>query len=165
MSKSQLPPGQRQLRVGEEVRHALSSIFERAEMRDPVLSSVAVTITEVRISPDLRQATVFVMPLGGGGEENVIAALGRAKGFLRRRLGSSVRLRVVPDLTFRIDPSFAEADRIERLLRDPLVARDLGHDHGFPGETPEAPEGEGEGDEQSSGESDTSADSGDHRGG
>ena len=128
MSKSQLPPGQRQLRVGEELRHALSSIFERAEIRDPILSSVAVTITEVRISPDLRQATVFVMPLGGGAENEVIAALGRARGFLRRRLGSSVRLRVVPDLTFRIDPSFAESDRIERLLRDPLVARDLGPD-------------------------------------
>ena len=151
MSKSQSPPGQRQLRVGEELRHALSSIFERAEMRDPVLSSVAVTITEVRISPDLRQATVFVMPLGGGGEDDVIAALGRAKGFLRRRLAASVRLRVLPDLFFRIDPSFAESDRIERLLRDPLVARDLGPDRTDPSED----DGDGE----------RSSDDGEQRGG
>ena len=84
-----------------------------------------ITVTEVRISPDLRQATVFVMPLGGRDEPAVIAALGRAKGFLRRRIAQSVHLKFVPDLTFRIDRSFEQADRITRMLREPAVSRDL----------------------------------------
>ena len=125
MSKQEVPVGQRQLRVGEEVRHALAWILERGNIRDPVLATVAITVTEVRISPDLRQATVFVMPLGGRDEPAVIAALGRAKGFLRRRIAQSVHLRFVPDLTFRIDRSFEQADRITRMLREPAVSRDL----------------------------------------
>lgn len=125
MSKQEVPVGQRQLRVGEEVRHALAWILERGDIRDPVLATVAITVTEVRISPDLRQATVFVMPLGGRDEPAVIAALGRAKGFLRRRIAQSVHLRFVPDLTFRIDRSFEQADRITRMLREPAVSRDL----------------------------------------
>lgn len=125
MSKERIPVGQRQLRVGEEVRHALAWILERGDIRDPVLASVAITVTEVRISPDLRHATVFVMPLGGREEPAVIAALSRAKGFLRRRIAQSVHLKFVPDLIFRIDGSFEEADRITRMLKEPAVSRDL----------------------------------------
>jgi ribosome-binding factor A len=125
MSKANLPSGQRQLRVGEELRHALAWILERQEIRDPELAGLTVTVTEVRVSPDLRQATVFVVALGGGRERDLVDALERAKGFLRRRVGETVRLRVVPQLSFRIDRSFDAADRIGRALRDPLVARDL----------------------------------------
>jgi ribosome-binding factor A len=125
MSKEDVPVGQRQLRVGEELRHALARILERGDIRDPVLAAVAVTVTEVRVSPDLRQATVFVMPLGGREETAVMAALGRAKGFLRRRIAQSVRLKFAPDLTFRMDRSFEQADRITRILREPAVSRDL----------------------------------------
>jgi ribosome-binding factor A len=128
MSREDGPVGQRQLRVGEELRHALAWILERGEVHDPAVATVAVTVTEVRISPDLRQATVFVMPLGGREEASVVAALGRAKGFLRRRIAESVRLKFVPDLAFRIDRSFEQADRITRILRDPAVSRDIGHD-------------------------------------
>ena len=128
MSRVDRPVGQRQLRVGEELRHALARILERGEIRDPVLATVAVTVTEVRLSPDLRQATVFVMPLGGREETSVLRALTRARGFLRRRIAQSVYLKFVPDLAFRVDRSFEQADRIARILRDPTVARDIEHD-------------------------------------
>lgn len=128
MSRDDRPVGQRQLRVGEELRHALARILERGEIRDPVLATVAVTVTEVRLSPDLRQATVFVMPLGGREETSVVRALTRARGFLRRRIAESVYLKFVPDLSFRVDRSFEQADRITQILRDPVVARDIGHD-------------------------------------
>jgi ribosome-binding factor A len=128
MSREGGPVGQRQLRVGEELRHALAWILERGEVRDPALATVAVTVTEVRISPDLRQATVFVVPLGGREEASVVAALARAKGFLRRRIAESVRLKFVPDLAFRVDRSFDQADRIARILRDPAVFRDIEHE-------------------------------------
>lgn len=125
MSRDDQPSGQRQLRVGEELRHSLAWIIERGELRDPALTEAPVTVTEVRISPDLRQATVFVMPLGGVAQDAVLAALTRARGFLRRRIAAGVKLKYVPDLTFRIDRSFEEADRIARALRQPQVARDL----------------------------------------
>ena len=125
MSRDNRPSGQRQLRVGEELRHALAHILERGELHDPVLAATAVTVTEVRVSPDLRQARVYVMPLGGSRQEAVVAALMRARGFLRRRLAGSIELKFVPDLAFRLDRSFDEADRIERALRQPEVARDL----------------------------------------
>jgi ribosome-binding factor A len=128
MSKTDVPVGQRQLRVAEEVRHALAWILERGDIRDPVLAAIPVTVTEVRISPDLRQATVFVMPLGGRDEMAVMAALARAKGFFRRQIAHSVHLKFVPDLTFRIDRSFEQADRIARVLREPEVSRDLRSD-------------------------------------
>ncbi|OHC73979.1 MAG: ribosome-binding factor A [Rhodospirillales bacterium RIFCSPLOWO2_12_FULL_58_28] len=126
-------PSQRQLRVGEELRHALALILERGEIRDPGLAGVSVTVTEIRIGPDLRNATVYVMPLGGGGKETVVEALTRARPFLRRRLADAVKLRHVPDLSFRADPSFDEASRIEALLRSPTIKRDLDikdKDHG-----------------------------------
>lgn len=130
MLRDNQPLGQRQLRVGEELRHALAWTIERGELRDPALAKSLVTVTEVRISPDLRQATVFVMPLGGTEQDDVLAALTRARGFLRRRIAGSVKLKYVPELTFRLDRSFEEADRIERALRQPEVVRDLSSDAG-----------------------------------
>ena len=121
-------PSQRQLRVGEELRHALAWILERGEVRDPGLHGTPVTVTEVSVSPDLRNATAFVMSLGGQDLEGVIAALNRARPFLRRRLAQQVKLRLAPDIVFRADPTFDQADRIDRLLRDPQVARDLHRD-------------------------------------
>ena len=109
-------PSQRQLRVGEELRHALAGILGRGEMRDPGLEDVPITVTEVRMSPDLRNATVFITPLGGGEVQAVIEALNRARPFLRRRVAQAVRLKYVPDLAFRADQSFDEAERIAALL-------------------------------------------------
>lgn len=125
MRKTERGPTQRQLRVGEELRHVLASLFEKGEIRDPGLVGVSVTVTEVRVGADLRSATAFVVPLGGGESEPMLSALARARPFLRRRIAEEVRLKFVPDLLFRLDPSFDEAQRIEALLRDPAVARDL----------------------------------------
>ena len=127
-------PSQRQLRVGEELRHALAAIFERGELRDPALA-VPITVTEVRMSPDLRQALVFVMPLGGIGSEGLLAALIRARGYLRRRIAAAVRLRSAPNLNFRMDVSFQSAGHINQLLHSPYVARDLRSDAAEPGAT------------------------------
>jgi len=121
-------PSQRQLRVGEELRHAVAWILERGEIRDPGLGGQPVTVTEVRVSPDLRYATAYVMPLGGVATESVVAALNRAAPFIRRRIGKAVKLRYLPALTFVADSSFDEAAHIDALLRDPAVARDLGAD-------------------------------------
>ena len=114
---------QRQLKVGEEVRHALASILERGQVRG--LGDVTVTVTEVRMSPDLRNADAFVIPLGGDDGGAAVAALTRAKPFLRRQVARSVSLKYVPDLSFIADVSFDEARRIDALLRRPDVARDL----------------------------------------
>jgi ribosome-binding factor A len=118
-------PGQRQLRVGEELRHALASIFERGQVRDPGLEGVSVTVTEVRMSPDLRNSTVFVMPLGGGDTGPLIDALRRAKPYLRSQVARTVRLKRVPDMDFRPDGSFDYARQVDALLSEPRVARDL----------------------------------------
>lgn len=119
-------PRQRQLRFGEEIRHALAWIIERGEIRDPRLIGLPVTVTEVRVSPDLRNATVFVIPLGGGGDQKaLIAALDAATPFLRHRVAQSVTLKYVPRLTFKADDSFDQASRIHDLLKEPAVARDL----------------------------------------
>lgn len=127
MSKGEIKtPRQRQLRVGEELRHALAHLLERGEVHDPGLSGAPVTVTEVRVSPDLRNATVFIMPLGGAAEAGAVDALVRARGFLRSRVAELVRLRITPAFSFRLDPSFDEAGHIESLLRRPEVARDLG---------------------------------------
>lgn len=118
-------PSQRQLRVGEEVRHALALAFERGEIRDPALVGRSMTVTEVRISPDLKNATAFVMPLGGGDAEEAVAALNRAASYLRGWVGKQVRLRYVPKINFRFDDSFDEAGRLDALLHDPRVVRDV----------------------------------------
>ncbi len=121
-------PSQRQLRVGEELRHVLAAALERGDVHDPALAGRAVTVTEVRVSPDLRNATVFVMPLGGGDEGPVMQALARARPFLRRVVARQVQLRYTPDLRFEVDRSFDTADRIERLLQRPEVRRDVAGD-------------------------------------
>ena len=118
-------PSQRQLRVGEEIRHALAWILERGEVRDPGLHGMPVTVTEVSVSPDLRNALVFVVSLGGEDMAGAVEALNRARSFLRRRVAGSVKLRYVPDLSFKADISFDEAAHIDQLLHDPRVARDL----------------------------------------
>jgi ribosome-binding factor A len=130
-------PSQRQLRVGEEIRHALADIFRRGEFRDPALRDLNVTVTEVRISPDLKNATAFIVPLGGGHPE-LIAALNRAAHFLRGQVAAQTRLQFAPRLSFQVDSSFDYAANIDRLLHDPAVARDLAE-----GEPQEAPEPDG----------------------
>jgi ribosome-binding factor A len=118
-------PGQRQLRVGEELRHAVVHIFTRAHFRDPILAGLHVTVTEVRVSPDLRNATAFVVPFGGGDAEALVAALNRAGGFVRAQLAHEVKLRYTPSIRFAIDSAFDNAGRIDQLLHDPRVARDV----------------------------------------
>jgi len=120
----------RQLRVGEEIRHCLAEIFGRGDLHDPELAGVSLTVTEVRISPDLRNATAFVLPFGGGDIDAALAALGRAAPYLRSRIGKQLRLRYLPTLSFRRDPSFDTATRIDEILRSPDVARDLAEPDG-----------------------------------
>lgn len=118
-------PSQRQLRVGEELRHVLTEILARGELRDPALVGAAITVTEVRVSPDLKNATAFVVPFAGGDATALAKALGHAAPFLRRHLADQMRLQFVPQLRFEPDRSFDQAERIDRLLRDPQVARDV----------------------------------------
>jgi len=116
---------QRQLRVGELVRHALADMLIRGEVHDPVLEGHMITVPEVRMTGDLRLATVYVMPLGGRDAEPVLAALERNKKFLRGEIARRVNLKFAPEIRFRIDERFEEAERIEKLLRTPAVRRDL----------------------------------------
>jgi ribosome-binding factor A len=118
-------PSQRQLRVGEMLRHALSDVLRRGELRDPDLAGVSVTITQVKPSPDMRYATIFCEPLGGKNAKTVIAALNRHKGYLRGEMGRLIALKFTPELRFLEDESFAEAQKIETLLKSSRVARDL----------------------------------------
>jgi ribosome-binding factor A len=118
-------PSQRQLRVGELVRHALAEVLARGEMPDDALTSNPITVPEVRMSPDLRLATAYVMPLGGRNKKAVLNALEHNKKFLRSEVARRVNLKFAPEVRFRIDERFDEAERIERLLRSPEVARDL----------------------------------------
>jgi ribosome-binding factor A len=118
-------PSQRQLRVGELVRHTLAEVLIRGDVHDPVLEGHLITVPEVRMSPDLRLATIYVMPLGGRDEAQVIAALERNKRYLRGVVARSVNLKFAPDIRFRIDDRFDEAERIEKLLLSPAVKRDL----------------------------------------
>jgi ribosome-binding factor A len=135
MSRNKKPkrdsaPGgsQRQLRVGELVRHALADLLARGDVHDPVIEGHLITVPEVRMSPDLRLATVYVMPLAGRDTEQVMAALERNKKFLRGEVSHAVNLKFAPDLRFHIDDRFDEAERIDKLLRSPQVARDLEKD-------------------------------------
>lgn len=123
------PPSQRQLRVGETLRHMLAEIFERETFQDPDLFDVTLTVTQVDSSPDLKHAAVYVMRLGGGDMSPVLAGLGRVKSFLRRQLAKRVRLRQVPDLHFAADTTFDQAEHIDTLLNRPDVARDLMSEH------------------------------------
>jgi ribosome-binding factor A len=118
-------PSQRQLRAGELIRHALVEILREEEIADPDLAGVSVTVSEVRMSPDLRHAVCFVEPLGGQHAPEVIAALNRHARFLRGRLGREIDMKFTPDLKFLHDESFDEATRMSRLFDDPRVRRDL----------------------------------------
>jgi ribosome-binding factor A len=118
-------PSQRQLRAGELVRHALAEILREEDFNEEELRVASVTVTEVRLSPDLKHAIVFIEPLGGGHAGEVVAALNRHAKFLRGRLGHAVVLRFTPDLKFVHDESFAEAERMSRLFDDPRVRADL----------------------------------------
>jgi ribosome-binding factor A len=118
-------PSQRQLRVGELIRHALADMFSRGDIHDPVIETHMITVPEVRMSPDLRLATIYVMPLGGRDAKPVIAALDRNKKYLRGEIAHRVNLKFAPDLRFHIDERFDEAERIEKILRTPEVQRDL----------------------------------------
>ena len=118
-------PSQRQLRVGEEIRHLLAELFERSDMRDPDLRDARITVTSVDVSPDLRNATAFVMPLGGQDKERMLAALKRAAPWFRGRVSEKAGLRSAPEIRFQLDTTFDEADKIGALLRRPDVARDI----------------------------------------
>jgi ribosome-binding factor A len=116
---------QRQLRVGELIRHELADMLSRGEVHDPVIESHMITVPEVRMSPDLRMATIYVMPLGGRDEGDVLDALERNKRYVRGEIARRVNLKFAPEIRFRIDDRFEEAERIEKLLRTPVVQRDL----------------------------------------
>ena len=118
-------PTQRQLRAGELVRHVLVDIFREEEIADPAMAGVSVTVTEVRISPDMRHAIVFVEPLGGENHAEVVAALNRHSKFIRGRLGKLIDLRFTPDLKFLHDESYNEAARMRRLFDNPHIQQDL----------------------------------------
>jgi ribosome-binding factor A len=118
-------PSQRQLRVGELVRHALADMLTRGAVHDPVIQSHLITVPEVRMAADLRLATIYVVPLGGRDASEILAALERNKRFLRGEIARRINLKFAPDIRFRIDERFDEAERIEKLLRTPAVQRDL----------------------------------------
>lgn len=126
--KENRAPGQRQLRVGEELRHLLAELLERGDMRDPDLRDASITVTAVDVSPDLRNATAFVMPLGGQDETRLLAAMRRAAPWFRAQVGERAGLRHAPEIRFEIDRTFDEADKIGALLRRPDVARDIKDD-------------------------------------
>ena len=125
LSSGPRPASQRQLRVGEELRHLLAELLRPGELRDPALREANVTVTEVRLSPDLRNATAFVMPLGGEKAEEIMAGLRRSAPFLKARLARLVDLRHVPNIAFAFDNAFDSAARISTLLASPAVERDL----------------------------------------
>lgn len=128
-------PSQRQLRVGELLRHALADVLNRGNVRDPDLAGVSITVTQVVPSPDMRHALVFCEPLGGRNAGPVIAALNKHKGFLRGEMGRLIALKFTPELRFTEDTSFAEAEKIEVILKSPRVAKDI--------ETPSGSEDDG----------------------
>ena len=120
-------PSQRQLRVGELIRHALAELLTRGDVHDPVIEGHLITVPEVRMSADLRLATIYVMPLGGRDKNDVVAALERNKRYLRGEIARRVNLKFAPEIRFALDERFDEAERIEKLLRTPAVRRDLDH--------------------------------------
>jgi ribosome-binding factor A len=124
--RNQSPASQRQLRVGELIRHEVADMLARGEVHDPVLEGHMITVPEVRMSADLRLATIYIMPLGGRDGKEVLEALERNKRYMRGEIARRVNLKFAPDIRFRIDERFDEAERIEKLLRTPQVQRDLG---------------------------------------
>jgi ribosome-binding factor A len=123
-------PSQRQLRVGEALRHALAEVLRENEIRDPDLEGVSVTITQIKPSPDMRYATVYCEPLGGQNAKEIVAALNRHKGFLRGEMGHLLTMKFTPELRFVEDESFAEAEKIETILKSERVSRDIAAESG-----------------------------------
>jgi ribosome-binding factor A len=123
--QARVGPSQRQLRVAEEIRHVLAGLFERRDFRDPELAAAQLTVTEVRMSPDMKHATVFVARLGRSDADALLPVLKRAAPFLRGQVAQAVRLRYAPDLSFQPDQALEYATKIDRLLHAPEVARDL----------------------------------------
>jgi ribosome-binding factor A len=121
-------PSQRQLRVGETIRHALAELLVRGEIHDDTIASHVITVTEVRMSPDLKMATAYIMPLGGADLKSVLAALEKNRKFIRSEVAHAVNLKFAPDIRFREDETFEEAMRIERLLHSPKVRQDIEKD-------------------------------------
>lgn len=121
-------PNQRMLRVGELVRHALSALFARGEIDDPLLEAKIITVPEVRMSPDLKLASCYIMPLGGEGAEEVAAALNRHNKFIRGRIAPDLELKFAPDFRFFVDETFEQYGRIDAILRSDKVQRDLAKD-------------------------------------
>lgn len=118
-------PSQRQLKVGELIRHALADIFFRGDIVDEVLSRQSLTVPEVRMTPDLKLATAYILPLGGGDAAEAVAHLDKHKRFLRGEVAKRVSLKFMPELRFKVDTSFESSRRIDELLASPTVARDL----------------------------------------
>jgi ribosome-binding factor A len=116
---------QRQLRVGELIRHELADMLSRGDIHDPVIEGHMITVPEVHMTADLRLATIYVMPLGGRDAQEVIAAFDRHKRYVRGEIARRVNLKFAPEIRFRADERFEEAERIEKLLRTPAVQRDL----------------------------------------
>jgi ribosome-binding factor A len=129
-TRSEKGPSQRQLRVGELIRHAMADMLTRGAVHDPVLEGHLITIPEVRMTADLRQATIYVMPLGGRDVKEVIDALNHNRKFLRGEIAHRVNLKFAPDIRFRVDERFDEAERIEKILRTPRVRRDIENSSG-----------------------------------
>lgn len=127
-SDTPVTASQRQLRVGELIRHAVADMLSRGEVHDPVLEKHMITIPEVRMTADLKLATIYVMPLGGRDVKEVLAALNDNKKYLRGEIAHRVNLKFAPDIRFRADERFDEAERIEKLLRTPAVRRDVERD-------------------------------------
>ncbi|WEK04022.1 MAG: 30S ribosome-binding factor RbfA [Candidatus Devosia phytovorans] len=132
MSKDNKPtgPSQRMLRVGELVRHALAAIFARGDVEDDALRGAVITVPEVRMTPDLKLANAYIMPLGGAHAEEVVAALNRHNKFIRGRVAPQINMKYAPNLRFYVDDTFEEAGRIDALLRSDKVQRDLEDDDG-----------------------------------
>jgi ribosome-binding factor A len=118
----------RQLRVGELIRHAIADMLSRGDIHDPVIETHMITVPEVRVSADLRLATIYVMPLGGRDEQEVLSALENNKRYVRGEIARRINLKFAPDIRFRIDERFDEAERIDKLLQTPQVRRDLKDD-------------------------------------
>jgi ribosome-binding factor A len=131
MSRARTPggaPSQRQLRVGELIRRRLAEVLARDETGEPELAGVSVTVSEVRVSPDLRHATAYVMPLGGANAEGVVEALNRRKAALRRAVTSGMTLKFSPEIAFAVDATFEQMDRTRALLESEAVRRDVEKD-------------------------------------
>ncbi|WP_240231532.1 30S ribosome-binding factor RbfA [Devosia lacusdianchii] len=132
MSKDNKPtgPSQRMLRVGELVRHALAAMFARGDIEDDALHGAVITVPEVRMTPDLKIANAYVMPLGGQHAEEIVAALNRHRKFVRGRVAPQINMKYAPEVRFYVDDTFEEAGRIDSLLRSEKVRRDLDDEDG-----------------------------------